>query len=297
MKWGAAEGRSPIWPWLVVCATTPLLAWIFVDGALASVSAPTTPGATATTSPQISGGPAPGERLYLRDCAVCHGATGAGTPRGPALERVGTASVHFQLTTGRMPISAPGSGLFRPKPRYSSSEIDAIVEYSRDFVSEGPEIPTIELDGDVGRGGELYRTHCAGCHGTAGVGGALVYSDTSAPGLGGSPPVETAEAMLVGPGTMPTFTPRPLDEQELEDIVLYVEDVLRSPRDRGGYGLWHLGPVPEGAVGWIVGLGSILLIARWIGTTRGREGTPGGRRAPEGHRAPEEPNDQAGNAG
>ena len=48
-------------------------------------------------------------------------------------------------------------------------------------------------------------------------------------------------------------------------IVRYVE-YLRDPEDRGGLGLGHLGPIPEGFVAWVIGLGLIVIGIRWIGT-------------------------------
>ncbi len=207
-----------------------------------------------------------GERIYLRDCAVCHGADGEGTRRGPSLVGIGTASVDFQLSTDRMPIGAPGEGLQRTPPDYGDEQIAAVVDHLRPVVGLTPGVPT-DLDpssGDLAAGGSLYRTHCAACHGTAGVGGALVFSDTNAPDLAGLTPVQVAEAMSTGPGTMPAFTPDPLSDSETEDVVAYVEELDRGDNP-GGFGLWRTGPVPEGAVGWFVGLGSALLSAGWIG--------------------------------
>ena len=50
-------------------------------------------------------------------------------------------------------------------------------------------------------------------------------------------------------------------------IVRYVE-YLQHPRDRGGQNLGHLGPIPEGFIAWAVGLLALVLVVRWIGTTR-----------------------------
>jgi len=47
-------------------------------------------------------------------------------------------------------------------------------------------------------------------------------------------------------------------------IVRYVKS-LDHPDDRGGSGLGHAGPIPEGFVGWLAGLGASLLACYWIG--------------------------------
>ena len=67
---------------------------------------------------------------------------------------------------------------------------------------------------------------------------------------------------------MPVFSDQTLDTVELNAIVAYAA-YLRDPEDRGGADAGHIGPVSEGAVGWILGLGLMLLFARWIGTKRG----------------------------
>ncbi|HVM39458.1 MAG TPA: c-type cytochrome [Acidimicrobiia bacterium] len=210
-----------------------------------------------------------GVHLYLRDCAVCHGDEGRGTPRGPDLSGVGAASVDFQLRTGRMPITGPNQGLFRPDdPEYSEAEIEALVIALQSVVAGGPPIPRlVPGDGDVPAGGTLYREHCAGCHGTAGVGGALIFTDQVAPAVDHLTPRLVAEAILVGPGTMPVMSPAPLDEEGVRDVTAYVDTAIDDRPDPGGFSLWHLGPVPEGAAAWLFGVGGTLLIARWIGST------------------------------
>jgi len=69
----------------------------------------------------------------------------------------------------------------------------------------------------------------------------------------------------VGPGSMPVFGPDTIDDGELASIVRYVE-YLKDPDDRGGLGLGRLGPIPEGFVAWVFGLGAMLVAVRWIGT-------------------------------
>jgi hypothetical protein len=61
-----------------------------------------------------------------------------------------------------------------------------------------------------------------------------------------------------------------LDQSTLDSIVRYLE-TTRRPDDRGGFGLWHLGPVPEGFVAWAVALLALVLVARALGR---REAVP-----------------------
>ena len=55
------------------------------------------------------------------------------------------------------------------------------------------------------------------------------------------------------------------DARQLNDTVAYVK-YLSHPRDRGGWALGHIGPLAEGAAIMIFGLGTLLLVTRWIGT-------------------------------
>jgi quinol---cytochrome-c reductase cytochrome c subunit len=86
-----------------------------------------------------------------------------------------------------------------------------------------------------------------------------------APGLEAATPTEVAEAMLTGPGPMPVFGAETFPKEELDSIVRYVA-YLQNPDDRGGADIGRIGPVAEGAVGWIVGLGLVLVLTRWLGT-------------------------------
>jgi hypothetical protein len=64
---------------------------------------------------------------------------------------------------------------------------------------------------------------------------------------------------------MPAFSRDAISDQEAAEVAAYVEE-LRHPDDRGGIDLGHLGPVPEGAVALLLGLGLLVLVTRWLGT-------------------------------
>jgi ubiquinol-cytochrome c reductase cytochrome c subunit len=167
------------------------------------------------------------------------------------------------LTTGRMPLAAPDSELRRRTPRYSPEMTRALVDLVSTLVAGGPDIPHVDpATGDAGAGGAIYRLQCAACHQSAGQGGILVGQET--PSLGASTAVQIAEATRTGPGTMPVFAASAITDEELDGLVAYVRD-LQSPRDPGGHALWHLGPLPEGAVA-LCALGLIIVALRHIGS-------------------------------
>ena len=221
-----------------------------------------------------------GLELYERDCAWCHGSAGEGTSFGPDLNGPldGGAYTHFMLATGRMPLADPTVSAVQAPPRYDPSDIQAIVRHVETFGGTGPGVPTPSPEaGDLAEGAELYLNHCAACHSSTGVGGALTSGEV-VPDLDGVSPVVVAEAMLVGPGcpnTSPTCGPGEgamprfdFDEHSVNSILRYVE-YLQRPDDEGGAPIGRVGPVAEGAVALGIGIVALLLVARWIGTRTG----------------------------
>jgi ubiquinol-cytochrome c reductase cytochrome c subunit len=210
------------------------------------------------------------QRIFLADCAICHGADARGTNRGPTLVGVGRASLDYELTTGRMPITNPAKFLANPnevprhrKPFYSQATITALEDYIQRITGPGgPPIPSVDPNADVAPGGELFRLQCAACHAWAGDGGALLHRE--APQLHDATPTQIGEAVRVGPGLMPAFGQAALDDRQLSELVAYVR-YLDHPEDLGGDPLWHLGPFAEGFVAWAIGMTFLLFTIRWIG--------------------------------
>jgi ubiquinol-cytochrome c reductase cytochrome c subunit len=230
------------------------------------------PWSSATGALDDPGTPAPSAddaaTRFAQDCAICHGPRGEGSFQGPDITRSGTAAVDFMLRTGRMPLrleDAHRAEAPAGPPAYSEAMIEALVAYSAAFV-QGPAAPgPVDTSGaDLAAGAQRYRASCAACHQAAGQGGVLAYG-TDVPDLTGSTPVEVIEAMRVGPGSMPVFPATAVGDDEAVDVAAYIGS-LHDPDDRGGFDLWHLGPVPEGLVAWTIGIGSMLLWCRWLGS-------------------------------
>jgi ubiquinol-cytochrome c reductase cytochrome c subunit len=235
---------------------------------------------------QVPSGPSANDPrvIYLRDCAVCHGADAAGTVYGPSLQGVGAAAVDYWVSTGRMPLlqgldrpakspvqqPRPGQQLpdtfaliRRHPPLYPPDVIAGLVSYVASITGPGPGIPQVDLAAaSLPRGGELYREQCAACHAWGGDGGALL--NIQAPALHSATSVQVAEAVRVGPDNMPAFGTAAISPEDLNSVVAYVK-YLNHPSNRGGHPLWHLGPVAEGGVAWILGMGILLVTVRWIG--------------------------------
>jgi ubiquinol-cytochrome c reductase cytochrome c subunit len=208
-----------------------------------------------------------GSALFAEGCSSCHGLNGQGSSDGPLLAGAGAAAVHFQVSTGRMPVAAPGAQIMRKKPSYTEDETLALAAYVATF-GPGPAIPGEEQvnewqNASLAEGGELFRTNCAQCHNFAGSGGALT-NGKYAPSLGQATPLQIYEAMLSGPQSMPLFSEKSLTSENKVAIIRYILELNKS-ENPGGLDLGRLGPVTEGLFLWIVGLGSLIVVAVWVG--------------------------------
>jgi ubiquinol-cytochrome c reductase cytochrome c subunit len=85
-----------------------------------------------------------------------------------------------------------------------------------------------------------------------------------APPLQEATPVQIAEAGRIGPYLMPRFSTKQLSDRELDSIVRYVE-YTKHPHDVGGWGIGHIGPVPEGLVTWFIGIAVVTATCLVIG--------------------------------
>ncbi len=206
-----------------------------------------------------------GKKLFLANCASCHGKNAEGTQNAPSLIGVGAASVDFQVSTGRMPGQASGPQLPVKEPQFTEEQTMALAAYVASL-APGPAIPSdaaVAPNGNSARGGELFRTNCAMCHNAAGAGGALTEGKY-APSLMDSSGREIYEAMVTGPQNMPVFSDSNLSPEDKKDIITYLAYVQTNP-SVGGLDLANLGPVAEGLFVWIFVFGGIIAITVWLG--------------------------------
>ncbi|HLY35799.1 MAG TPA: c-type cytochrome [Candidatus Limnocylindria bacterium] len=229
----------------------------FVPIALAAPGGSAGPRPTNDPPTLDRGNPATGQQVFAARCASCHGSDGTGTVNGPSLLGVGAAAADFELRTGRMPSSgAPGSQAVRKPPAFNDATIEDLVAYVSSL-GPGPAIPSPRVDpATVSAGQQLFIGNCAPCHGATANGGA-VGGGALAPPLDQATPVEVAEALLIGPGQMPVFSG--LSDSDRNAIVSYV-DFLQAADHPGGFSIGGIGPVPEGFVAWVLGLGLLLVI-------------------------------------
>jgi len=223
-----------------------------------SLAAGGTSGTDARRVPLLQRGAA----LYAANCSQCHGPSGNGKTRpgpvsgvnnvagiGPSLHGVGALAADFYLSTGYMPLQNPYDQPRRSRVLFSDRDLKALVAYVASF-SPGPPIPQPDpAGGSVSQGLRIFTQNCAGCHHVATVGGYL--PDSVAPPLEEDSARQIAEAVRIGPNLMPKFSTSLLPDRDLNSVIAYIQ-YARSPDDRGGWPLAHVGPVPEGLVAWFV---------------------------------------------
>ncbi len=238
-----------------------LMTALVLTGALYSVFAP----AQAADDTSESAAEAAGRELYQRSCITCHGSNLEGVPeRGPSLIGVGAASVYFQVHTGRMPLVRQEAEAPTKPTIFTDEQIDQLTAYVQAHGGGAP-LPSGDLrDGDLAQGGELFRLNCASCHNFVGEGGAL-SSGKSAPSLKDASDLEIYAAMLTGPENMPVFGDGQLTPEQKRSIINYIQTV-KEQADPGGAGIGRIGPVSEGLVIWVVGIGALLFGIFWMGS-------------------------------
>lgn len=115
-----------------------------------------------------------GSRLFLRDCAICHGDNDKGAAAPALFEQVflRTAKPYFiysMLANGREDTAMGGYG------HYDSTEMAAIVGYIQNRRKGSPlELPKLPSYRSDERGAFVYSRSCASCHGERGEGGLAV---------------------------------------------------------------------------------------------------------------------------
>ena len=262
-----------------------LVAGVAVIGLLtsgASASGAATPPATSASKSAESATPspitykplpssyiAPGQTLFELNCSSCHGADASGTDRAPNLQGLGPATVDFWVSTGRMPLAVATAQPVQKPPRFNRKQTLQIVAFVSSLAPTAPDypsgIPDVNLSaGNLVNGNSLFVLNCAGCHTITGAGDALA-NGFYAPSLHRIYPRQIAEAIRTGPTQMPHFGPGNLSDQQVTDIVKYVTSSIQHPTNEGGLGLGGVGPVAEGFIGLLFGVGGIMLVAFWLG--------------------------------
>ncbi|NOY17229.1 MAG: c-type cytochrome [Gammaproteobacteria bacterium] len=186
----------------------------------------------------VSYAAADGQRLYVQNCAACHGYNGDGGVGVPLSlpDFLATASDDYFFKTIRK--GRPG----RVMPAFknlSNNEVDSIIHFIRTWSDNAPpNYSTQPVRGNAINGGKLFQAQCASCHGKSGKGGEGTGVTLSRPrnqpilapalnntGFLTSAPDEMIKRTLIKgrKGTpMVSFLDEGLSEKDIDDIVAYV---------------------------------------------------------------------------
>ncbi|MBM7050545.1 MULTISPECIES: c-type cytochrome [unclassified Rothia (in: high G+C Gram-positive bacteria)] len=238
---------------------------LLLTGGLYAVASATNQAQAAVSTAYSEQDVTEGEKLFVSNCATCHGMNAEGSADGPSLVGVGAAAVDFQVGTGRMPMQMQGTQAQLKPAQFNDEQTRQLSAYVASL-GAGPTIPEAEyLDvskGDAANGAKVFLANCAMCHNAAGVGGALTRGKW-APTLMGVSEKHIYEAMETGPQNMPVFNDANITPEEKRDVITYLksQEVNASP---GGFKLGSLGPVSEGLLIWTLGLGIVIAFTIWL---------------------------------
>ncbi|WP_200209663.1 cytochrome bc1 complex diheme cytochrome c subunit [Micromonospora coerulea] len=244
-------------------AAVRLIAALTLAGGAYTVFAP---GVQAQENPPLSAAAGEGKALFDVSCVTCHGRNAQGVEgRGPSLIGVGSASVEFQVSTGRMPMARQEAQAMRKPPQFSDEQVRQLGQYIQEL-GGGPQVPAgndLHKDANVAAGGELFRINCSQCHAFGGGGGAL-SSGKYAPSLRPASDRQIYAAMLSGPQNMPVFGDNQLRPEQKAQIIAYIQENLKNNQDQGGFSLGRYGPSTEGLAAFLIGIVALVFASLWI---------------------------------
>ncbi|MEU7960070.1 MULTISPECIES: cytochrome bc1 complex diheme cytochrome c subunit [Micromonospora] len=223
------------------------------------------PGVQAQENPPLTGAAAEGRALFDVSCVTCHGRNAQGVEgRGPSLIGVGSASVEFQVGSGRMPMARQEAQAMRKPPVFTDEQVRQLGQYIQEL-GGGPQVPQGNLreGANLATGGELFRINCSQCHAFGGGGGAL-SSGKYAPSLNPASDAQIYAAMLSGPQNMPVFGDNQITPEQKADIIAYIQETLKADQDQGGFNLGRYGPSTEGLAIFLVGIVALVFASLWI---------------------------------
>ena len=218
-----------------------------------------------------------GKDLFDANCSSCHGLDAQGTSQAPSLVGAGAAAVYFQMSTGRMPAKEVGAENGRGPVKFTEQQIYEIADYVASL-GGGPAIPTAE---QVSTDGSEHRSRVKPVPGQLRAVPRLCRRRRRAhlrQVRTAADPVH-ADADLYGDADRARGDAGVL-RRRAQPVRPSATSSPTSPRRRvepnpGGFSLGRIGPVTEGLVIWLGGLGFLVLIALWI-TAKRRDPRPTG---------------------
>ncbi|MFZ7946864.1 MULTISPECIES: c-type cytochrome [Bacillaceae] len=188
-----------------------------------------------------------GEKLYSKNCLVCHGETGKGegSNAGTAinsqrfLNSVSDQDLYNYVKYGREGTAMPAYG-----PRLSENDLKNLVTYMRDWQTEEIEFDVPEkIAGDPERGEKQYNLYCLNCHGAEGAGKLKMGTVLSNPQYlkyttNKQIWIATAygrEETRMGPSLKGLEGARQLSKEDITDIISYIRTLKSKTEASNDY--------------------------------------------------------------
>ena len=187
--------------------------------------------------------------------------------RAPNLQGLGAGTVDFWVSTGRMPLANSSVQATRKPPRFNrlqTLEIAACVQSLTPGRASG--IPIVNTERRRPRGGQ-HPVHPQ-LRGLPHHHRRRRRPGSTAPtprACTWPPPPRSSRPSAPGRATCPASARATSPTPRRVDIAAYVTGVIQHPDNRGGVGLGGIGPVGEGFVGLLIGVGILMLVCFWIG--------------------------------
>lgn len=240
-----------------------------------------------------------GAQVYAAQCSQCHGAAAGGGQvpeyggEAPSLlpdenPRITVAYLDLVMATGRMP---PAGSPWDNRERaieVQEPERAALIAFMAEEFDVPGEIPQADVEaGNPADGQAVWTANCAHCHGSTGAGG-VAGAGAWTPDVAGKDPQVIAEAIRVGPFNMPGFEEAQLSDQEVDDVVAFMDETA-TEEGTPVFNLVELNPVYASAFVFLFAAAAMLSLI-WIGGRPARlaDPTPDQAEVPSGaaRRAP-----------
>ncbi|WHX99267.1 c-type cytochrome [Neobacillus sp. DY30] len=190
---------------------------------------------------------AAGEKIYNKQCLICHGETGKGEGKNAGtainnqnyLNSVSNKDIFNSVKYGR-----EGTGMPSYEKRMSNEDLNNVVAFIRNWQSEEIEFDVPQtIAGDVVNGEKLYNVYCINCHGEAGAGKLKMGTALSNPQYLKYTAdkqiwIATAygrEGTRMAPSLKGLDGVRQLTEDEITDIVSYIRTIKQPEKIQNNY--------------------------------------------------------------
>jgi cytochrome c oxidase cbb3-type subunit 3 len=180
---------------------------------------------------------AAGEKIYNKNCLVCHGETGKGegSKAGTAINNQHfLSSVSDKDLNNYVKYGREGTGMPAYGSRMSEKDLNNLVAFMRNWQTQeiAFNVPK-KISGDPERGKEQYNLYCLNCHGEAGAGKLKMGTVLSNPvylkyTTDKQIWIVTAfgrEETRMGPSLKGLEGARQLKEKDISDIVTYIRSL------------------------------------------------------------------------